>query len=185
MLGDVIAREAAARYGDTALYVTPGWARASPTPSSTRVSDRVAAGSGLGRGRAAPATSIGAAAPLGAGLRRGLRRRGQDRGRHRRGERPAVTARAAPLPGDRPAPAGGGIEELAARPPIWRTLDRGRRDRRGATPTLRPVPTCWPQLRRRPATTSRDTPHHPDPDRAVAVVFTSGTTGEPKGAVFG
>jgi acyl-CoA synthetase (AMP-forming)/AMP-acid ligase II len=35
-------------------------------------------------------------------------------------------------------------------------------------------------------TTTGDLPDlGPDPDRAVAVVFTSGTTGEPKGAVFG
>ena len=35
------------------------------------------------------------------------------------------------------------------------------------------------------AGTKTPAPHlNPDPDRAVAVVFTSGTTGEPKGAVF-
>ena len=54
----------------------------------------------------------------------------------------------------------------------------GRRGRR----RRRPRPRCWPSCAARAAAARRSAP---DPDRAVAVVFTSGTTGEPKGAVFG
>ena len=111
--------------------------------------------------------------------------------RHGRGQRPVVAARAAQLPGRGPAPAVVTSKELAPR-------HRRRRRGRGATTSSR-----WRSTRVRPPTpcsttcgarrdrvaksdrhTNTDASAIADPDRPVAVVFTSGTTGEPKGAVF-
>ena len=116
-------REAADRYGDTAALCHARRGRALLRAPSTELSDDVAAGL-LGPGRA-PRRRRGPGPPLGPRLRRRLRGGGQDRRRHRRGERPAVASRAPSLSRRGPAPSGGDLGAAGAR-------DRPRRGGRGA-----------------------------------------------------
>jgi acyl-CoA synthetase (AMP-forming)/AMP-acid ligase II len=175
MLGG-IAREAAARYSDTALYVTPGGTSLSYAELD-RLSDAVAAGLG-GRGVGAgdvigllvesgPAYAVAyvAAAKIGAvtaGVNDTLsppeRRRCLEIARPRLVV--ASTALAAATDLATLTDVGEIVEVDNDAPPADMLAEL--RSSAGPLPALRP-----------------------DPDRAVAVVFTSGTTGEPKGAVFG
>ena len=117
---------------------------------------------------------------LGAGLRRRVRRRGQDRRRHGRSERPAVAARAPALPGRGPAPTRGDVE--GARPRHRRRRGgRGRRRRRGGPAPARHrldarrdgrrrAPSCGRGTElRRPWTRRRSAPGGPGPARGRGV----------------
>ena len=176
-----IVREAAARYGDTPLYVTPdGGAlsyaeldrllrrrgRAAWRPAACGAGDVV--GLLLPSG-AAYAVAYVAAAKIGAvtaGVNDQLsppeRRRCLEVARPR-----LVLAR-------RSWPRDTDVGDVAD----------GRRGASRSTPTARARATRSADAADvgAPATPSRRSA--PDPDRPVAVVFTSGTTGEPKGAVF-
>ena len=175
LLGGIV-REAASRYGDTAVYVTPDGAALS-YGELDRLSDAVAAGL-AGRGvtegdlvglllpSGAPyAVAYVAAAKIGA-VTAGVNDRLS----------PPERRRCLEIAGPRLVIAS---EELAA------TTDLGTLT--GGGQILEVDPNTAPADMLAALRTAGGSPPvlRPDPDRAVAVVFTSGTTGEPKGAVFG
>jgi acyl-CoA synthetase (AMP-forming)/AMP-acid ligase II len=175
-----IAKEAATRYADTPLYVTPEGATLSYAELDT-LSDAVAAG--LTRRGLREGDLVGLLLPSGASY--------------------AVAYVAAAKIGAVTA----GVNDRLSPPERLRCLEIARprlviaSEDLARTTDLRTLtdvdeivevdPTVSPAdilaAFRAAGTTLVDTalPHLPtDPDRAVAVVFTSGTTGEPKGAVF-
>jgi acyl-CoA synthetase (AMP-forming)/AMP-acid ligase II len=174
MLGGIVA-EAATRYGETALYVTPEGESLS-YGALHRLSDEVAGGlsrRGVGPGDvvglllpsgAAYAVAYVAAAKVGA-VTAGVNDKLSPPERRRCLEiaRPAIVIASTALAESTGAGTGSGggevVEVDAAAPPA---------DSLGE---LRSAGAGAPGL-------------GVDPERAVAVVFTSGTTGEPKGAVF-
>lgn len=174
LLGD-IAGQAAARYGDTPVYVTPDGATLSYAELDT-VSDAVAAGlagRGVGVGDliglllpsgAAYAVTYVAAAKIGA-VTAGVNDRLS----------PPERRRCLEIAGPRLVIAS---EELAATTGVGTVEGIGEivEVDAGGPPvqTLAVLRTSGADVAPLPA----------DPDRPVAVVFTSGTTGEPKGAVF-
>ena len=166
MLADTV-REAAERWGDAAFLVAPsGWALTYRALDS--ISDEVAGGlaeRGVGEGDVVAlvlpsipehAIAYAAAAKLGA-ITAGVNARLTP------GERAAVIDRADPLVIIATA-------DLAPdRPDVVTIVGAGGPD--DALAPLRRVAATLPML-------------HANPDRPVAIVFTSGTTGVPKGAVF-
>jgi acyl-CoA synthetase (AMP-forming)/AMP-acid ligase II len=174
LLGSIV-REAALRYGDTAVYVTPEGATLSYAELDT-LSDEVAAGlagRGVGVGDlvglllpSGPAFTVVyvAAAKIGA-VTAGVNDRLS----------PPERRRCLEIARPRTVIASG---ELAA------TTDVGTLDESGEiieVDTALPVADTLGGLR---SSAVPPVAMEADPDRAVAVVFTSGTTGEPKGAVF-
>ena len=105
-----------------------------------------------------------------------LRRGGQGRGRHRRGEPPALARRARRRARAWPGPDLVVTTADAAPTPTRRSTTLPSTPARDGPTALAGLPAC-PAARRRPLAD--------DPDRPIAIVFTSGTTGTPKGAVFG
>lgn len=179
MLGDVV-REAAARYGDTALYVAPDGHELS-YGALDRLSDEVAAGL-LARGvrpgdvvalllASGPAYAVTyvAAAKVGA-LTAGVNDRlsPPERRRCLAVARPRLVVASTELARDTDLAQVAGIEDVAE-------VDAD--DAPGQT--LHELRESSPSSARQPQPDP-----DPDPDRPVAVVFTSGTTGEPRGAVF-
>jgi acyl-CoA synthetase (AMP-forming)/AMP-acid ligase II len=174
MLG-AIAKEAARRYGDTAVYVTPEGAALS-YGDLDRISDAVAAGlvgRGVGPGDlvglllpsgAAYAVAYVAAAKIGA-VTAGVNDKLSPPERRRCLEiaGPTMVLASGELAAATQVGTVAGIGEVVEVDP-----DEAPADTLGV---LRTSPAGLPSL-------------DADPDRAVAVVFTSGTTGEPKGAVF-
>ncbi|HXQ60229.1 MAG TPA: class I adenylate-forming enzyme family protein [Acidimicrobiales bacterium] len=174
MLGAIVA-EAAGRYGDTALYVAPDGGTLS-YGELHRVSDEVAAGlsaAGVRAGDvvalllpsgAAYAVAYVAAAKIGA-VTAGVNDKLSPPERRRCLEiaRPALVIASGELAGSTEMGSvhdGAGVVEVDPDGPPAGTL--------AALRTSGAVVPAPPD----------------DPDRAVAVVFTSGTTGDPKGAVF-
>jgi acyl-CoA synthetase (AMP-forming)/AMP-acid ligase II len=179
VLGDVV-REAAARYGDTALYVAPDGHELS-YGALDRLSDEVAAGL-LARGvrpgdvvalllASGPAYAVTyvAAAKVGA-LTAGVNDRlsPPERRRCLAVARPRLVVASTELARDTDLAQVAGIEDVAE-------VDAD--DAPGQT--LHELRESSPSSARQPQPDP-----DPDPDRPVAVVFTSGTTGEPRGAVF-
>ena len=179
MLGDVI-REAAARYGDTALYVSPDGHELSYA-ALDRVSDRVAHGllaRGVGTGDvvalvlpsgSAYAVAYAAAAKIGA-VTAGVNDRlsPPERRRCLAVARPRLVVASKELALDTAIDEVSEVGEVVEVDPgtgpdaALEELGGGGGAGGGAVADSPPS----------------------DPDRPVAVVFTSGTTGEPKGAVF-
>jgi acyl-CoA synthetase (AMP-forming)/AMP-acid ligase II len=171
-----IAREAARRYGDTPAYVTPDGAGLSYA-ALDRLSDQVAAGlsaRGVRAGDllglllpsgAAYAVAYVAAAKIGA-VTAGVNDKlsPPERRRCLQIARPTVVIASTALAADTGVAGVAGIGDV-----VEVDADQAPDE---TLPELRTSGTSRPAL---PS----------DPDRAVAVVFTSGTTGEPKGAVFG
>ena len=174
MLGDVV-RDAAARFGDTPAYVTPDGLALS-YGELDRLSDAVAAGL-AGRGvregdvvalllPSGPAYTVAyaAAAKIGA-VTAGVNDRlsPPERRRCLSVARPRLVVASGPLArATDPGSVDGVVDVVEVgddAPPIDTLLE------------LRAPPDRTPDIR-------------PDLDRPVAVVFTSGTTGDPKGAVF-
>ena len=188
MFDDVI-REAAARYGDTPLYVTPDGTELSYADLD-RLSDEVVEGLHARGVRAGdvvalvlpsgPAYAVvyAAAAKIGA-VTAGVNDRlsPPERRRCLAVARPRLVVTSKELGRDT------AIDEVAEVQDVIE-VDTGAgtgagKDLHSMLAELRPGPGS--------ATGSADasrTDLPPDPDRPVAVVFTSGTTGEPKGAVF-
>ncbi len=186
MLGDVI-REAASRYGDTPLYVSPDGHELSYA-ALDRLSDDVAAGLRARGVRvddvvalvlpSGPAYAVvyAAVAKLGA-ITAGVNDRlsPPERRRCLAVARPRLVVTSGELAVETAIGEVPEVEDV-----VEVSVDPGA----DSDSMLR-------ELRASPSTTgagagtgSRDDFPPPDPDRAVAVVFTSGTTGEPKGAVF-
>jgi len=178
MLGDVV-REAASRYGDTPLYVTPEGAALSYRDLD-RLSDEAAAGlraRGVGAGDVvalllpsgpAYAVAYAAAAKIGA-VTAGVNDRlsPPERRRCLAVARPRLVVASAPLAGDTDVAAVTGVGDLVA----------------VAVGADVAPDAVLPELRSGADPGGAD-PAPLDPDHPVAVVFTSGTTGDPKGAVF-
>jgi len=177
MLGDVV-REAAARYGDTPAYVTP-----EGEPFSYRLldslSDEVASGfaeRGIGRGDVvgllvgsgpAYAACYAAAAKLGA-VTAGVN------------DRLSPAERARCLSVARPRI----VVSPSGAPALPRLDDIG--DISDMSEIVEVDTDVTPEALLEELRGSKELPAlGEDPDRPVAIVFTSGTTGQPKGAVFG
>jgi acyl-CoA synthetase (AMP-forming)/AMP-acid ligase II len=184
VLGDVI-REAAARYTDTALYVTPDGAELS-YGALDRLSDDVGAGLAARGVRAgdvvalllpsgpAYAVAYGAAAKIGA-VTAGVNDRlsPPERRRCLAVARPRLVVASRPLALDTAVDEVAGVGDV-----VVLDTDAGG-DLTSMLPELRTVTTSG-AARAEPGPDAAPA----DQDRPVAVVFTSGTTGEPKGAVF-
>ncbi len=188
MFDDVI-REAAARYGDTPLYVTPDGNELSYA-ALDRLSDEVAAGLYARGVRAHDVVALvlpsgpvyavvyAAAAKVGA-VTAGVNDRlsPPERRRCLAVARPRLVVTSKELALDT------AVDEVAEVQDIVEVdTDAGP----GTDPADGDPPSMLAELRAVAGRTSanRADPPPPDPDRPVAVVFTSGTTGEPKGAVF-
>ncbi len=188
MLADVI-REAAARYGNTPLYVSPDGSELSYA-ALDQLSDEVAPGlraRGVGADDvvalvlpSGPAYAVvyAAAAKIGA-ITAGVNDRlsPPERRRCLAVARPRLVVTSTALALDTAVADVAEVDdivEVEVGPDAGSLLGvlRARRARRavGAVPSV--------------SVTDTDTHFDPNPDRPVAVVFTSGTTGEPKGAVF-
>jgi acyl-CoA synthetase (AMP-forming)/AMP-acid ligase II len=184
VLGDVI-REAAARYDERALYVTPDGAELSYA-ALDRLSDDVAAGLAARGVRAGDvvalllpsgptyAVAYGAAAKIGA-VTAGVNDRlsPPERRRCLAVARPRLVVASRPLAKDTDVEQVPGVDDV-----VEVDADTGG-----------DLTSMLPELRTETASGAAPPEHGPgvaptDPDRPVAVVFTSGTTGEPKGAVF-
>jgi acyl-CoA synthetase (AMP-forming)/AMP-acid ligase II len=184
VLGDVI-REAAARYGDTALYVTPDGGELSYA-ALDRLSDHVAIGlaaRGVVAGDVvalvlpsgpAYAVAYAAAAKIGA-LTAGINDRlsPPERRRCLAVARPRLVVASKELDRDTAIGAVTEVDDVVVLDSATGTdpdtlLDALRLEGPSPHAGARSGPEALP----------------PDPDRPVAVVFTSGTTGQPKGAVF-
>ncbi|HVA03138.1 MAG TPA: class I adenylate-forming enzyme family protein [Acidimicrobiales bacterium] len=190
MFDDVI-REAAARYGDTPLYVTPDGSELSYA-ALDRLSDEVVEGlhaRGVGAGDvvalvlpSGPAYAVvyAAAAKMGAVTAGVNDRLSPPERRHCLAVvRPRLVVTSAELARDT---AIGDVAEVQDTIEVDTGAGAGAgagSDLLSMLVELRPAPRSATGSA---YTSGRDLP--PDPDRPVAVVFTSGTTGEPKGAVF-
>jgi acyl-CoA synthetase (AMP-forming)/AMP-acid ligase II len=190
VLGDVI-REAAARYGETPLYVSPD-GRELSYAALDRLSDEVAAGLRTRGVRSedvvallipsgpAYAVAYAAAAKIGA-VTAGVNDRlsPPERRRCLAVARPRLVVTSKELGLDT------AMGEVAEVEDVVEVGTDG--DTQSMLEELRPradshsTPSVSPTEAPRGA---GDEGPRPDPDRPVAVVFTSGTTGEPKGAVF-
>jgi acyl-CoA synthetase (AMP-forming)/AMP-acid ligase II len=186
VLGDVI-QEASARYGDTPLYVSPDGLELSYA-ALDRLSEDVATGLRARGVRAddvvalvlpsgpAYAVAYGAAAKIGA-ITAGVNDRlsPPERRRCLAVARPRLVVTSRELALDTAVGEVAEVEdvvEVAATTDPDTMLAELRADMRAA------------DMRAELRAERRPDPPAGDPDRAVAVVFTSGTTGEPKGAVF-
>jgi acyl-CoA synthetase (AMP-forming)/AMP-acid ligase II len=188
MLGDVI-REAAARYGDTPLYVTPD-GRELSYAALDRLSDHVAlglAGRGVGAGDVvalvlpsgpAYAVAYAAAAKVGA-LTAGVNDRlsPPERRRCLAVARPRLVVASEELDRDTAIRDVTEVDDVVV-------LESGTGTDADALLEAVRVEGVPGHAGTRPVTGTATDALPPDPDRAVAVVFTSGTTGQPKGAVF-
>jgi acyl-CoA synthetase (AMP-forming)/AMP-acid ligase II len=174
VLGDV-AREASVRYGDTPVYVTPGGDTLSYAELD-RLSDDVARG--LARRGVQPGDLVALLVPSGAAfalayvgaakigaVTAGVNDRLSPPERRRCLEiaRPRLVIASGPLAATTEVRTLGDVGEIVEVDPDTRPGD--------ALGELRHAGGDLPAV-------------EADPDRPVAVVFTSGTTGEPKGAVF-
>ena len=166
----VTLREAARRFADSPAYVTEaGWTLSSA--DLDRISDEVAVGLARRGLRTGDRPGAGAAARTRVPPR--LPRRGEGRRDHGRRERPPHRRRAGR--GARPAPSRD-----------WSCAAPGFVPPRGSTPwSSTRLPTRGPCTGRFASPDAAPPPLPDDPDRPVAIVFTSGTTGMPKGALYG